>query len=86
VLDDWGDYPRRHVEADFHRVLVFEDEIEVRIWADHVGETSIRWRFEITRDGERCVDGSMVVVHVDADARAAPLPEALRKGLREPGA
>jgi acyl-CoA thioester hydrolase len=69
------------VEADFHRVLVFEDEIDVRLWAEHVGETSIRWRFEITRDGELCVEGGMVVVHVDPEARAIPLTEPLRNLL-----
>jgi acyl-CoA thioesterase FadM len=74
------------VEADFHRVLVFEDEIDVRIWAGHVGETSIEWRFEITRGGDLCVEGTMVVVHVDADGRAAPLPEPLRNRLRDPRA
>ena len=31
ILDSWGDYPRKHAEADFHRVLRFEDEIDVRI-------------------------------------------------------
>ena len=29
-----GDYPRRHVEADYLRVLVFDDEVEVRLRVD----------------------------------------------------
>ena len=62
-------------------MLTFEDEIDVRIWPDEVGRTSITWRFEITRGGELCVDGRMVVVHVDGEGRASPLPEAVRGAL-----
>ena len=31
ILEGWGDYPRKQAEAEFHQVLRFEDEIEVRI-------------------------------------------------------
>jgi YbgC/YbaW family acyl-CoA thioester hydrolase len=81
ILDDWGDYPRRQVEAEFRQVLRFEDEIEVRISPERLGETSITWRFEITRDGELCIDGRMVVVHVDDDGRPAPLADEERAAL-----
>jgi acyl-CoA thioesterase FadM len=81
LLEGWGSYPRRHVEADFLRVLAFEDEVDVRIRAERVGQTSIAWRFEIVRADDVCVRGKMVVVHVDADGRAAPLPEAVRAAL-----
>ena len=49
LLDEWGSYPRRKVEAEFLQVLVFEDEIEVRIRPERLGQTSITWAFEITR-------------------------------------
>ena len=81
LLTDWGDYPRRRVEADYRAVLGFEDEIAVRIWPERLGETSITWRWEIARDGELCVDGRHVVVHVDRDGRPTPLPAAVREGL-----
>ena len=81
ILDSWGDYPRKHAEAEFHRVLRFEDEIEVRITPERLGSTSITWRFEITRDSELCVDGRMVVVHVDDDGRPSPLTEREREAL-----
>ena len=81
LLDDWADYPRRRVEAEYRAVLGFEDEIDVRIWPERLGETSITWRWEIARDGEICVDGRHVVVHVDADGRASPLPAEVRAGL-----
>jgi len=31
MLDGWGDFPRKHVEAEFHQVLRFDDEFEVRL-------------------------------------------------------
>ena len=52
LLEEWGSYPRRRVEAEFLKVLVFEDEIEVRIRPERIGETSITWGFEIACDAE----------------------------------
>ena len=81
LVEGWGDYPRRRVEAEFLQVLVFEDEIEIRILPERLGETSITWAFEIARDGEVCVRGSLVVVHVDAEGRPAPLTQKERAAL-----
>jgi acyl-CoA thioesterase FadM len=81
LLDCWGSYPRRRVEAEFLQVLVFEDEIEVRIRPERLGETSITWSFEIARDGELCIRGTLVVVHVGADGRPAPLTDEERATL-----
>jgi YbgC/YbaW family acyl-CoA thioester hydrolase len=81
ILRGWGDTPRRHVEADFHRVLRFEDEVEVRLRPAKLGRTSITWAWEITRDGEVCVTGSHVVVNVDRDGSPMELPEEVRAAL-----
>jgi acyl-CoA thioesterase FadM len=81
LVEEWGNYPRRRVEAEFLKVLVFEDEIEVRIRPERLGTSSITWAFEITRDGELCVQGSLVVVHVDDEGRPAALTEKERAAL-----
>ena len=81
LLGGWGDYPRKRAEAEFHQVLRFEDEIDVRITPERVGTTSVTWHFEITRDGELCVDGRLVVVHVDSDGRPTPLTDDERAAL-----
>jgi YbgC/YbaW family acyl-CoA thioester hydrolase len=81
VLDGWGDYPRRHAEAEYRKVLRFEDEIEVRLRVDHVGTTSIRYVWEIARGGEPYVTGRHTVVHVDENDRPSPLPPAVRAAL-----
>jgi acyl-CoA thioester hydrolase len=81
LVEGWGNYPRRKVEAEFLKVLVFEDEIEVRIRPERLGQTSITWEFEITRDGELCVRGSIVCVRVDDEGRPAPLTDKERAAL-----
>ncbi len=83
LLADWSDYPRRRVEADFHRVLTFEDEIDVRIRPERVGRTSITWVWEIVRDGGICVAGRHTVVHVDRGGRPDPLPSLVRERLEK---
>ena len=73
--------PRRHVEAEFHRVLVFDDEIDVTISVARLGTTSIGYDWQIARAGELAVDGRHTVVYVDADGRAQPLADSLRAAL-----
>jgi YbgC/YbaW family acyl-CoA thioester hydrolase len=81
LLDEWGNYPRRRVEADYRKVLVFEDEIEVQLCVDRVGTTSITFAWAIAKDGETYVDGRHTIVYVDEQGRAAELPAAVRAAL-----
>ena len=81
VEDRKGDYPRRHVEADYLRVLVFDDEVEVTIRVDHVGRTSVRFVWGVVHEGETAITGSHTVVRVDAAGRPAPIDERVRSRL-----
>jgi acyl-CoA thioester hydrolase len=82
ILDGWvGCYPRRRVEAEYHKVLRFEDEIDVRIRPEKLGRTSITWAWDISCRGEVYVEGRMVVVHVDEGGRPVPLTEEERAAL-----
>ena len=81
LLDEWSDYPRRRVEADYLKVLVFEDDVDVRLRVDRVGRTSITYVWEIRRGDELCVEGRHTVVHVDGEGRPAELPDAVRAAL-----
>jgi acyl-CoA thioester hydrolase len=81
MLGRWGDYPRKHVEAEFHAVLRFEDEIDVRLRVERVGRTSITYAWTIERGGETCVSGRHTVVSVGPDGRPAPLAEDVRGAL-----
>jgi acyl-CoA thioester hydrolase len=81
LLDDWASFPRRAVEAEYLRVLRFEDEIEVELRPERVGTTSITYAWEIRRAEEICVRGRHTVVHVDEDGQPAPLPPSVRRAL-----
>jgi YbgC/YbaW family acyl-CoA thioester hydrolase len=80
-LEGWGNFPRRHVEADYLKVLVFEDEIEIRLRVERVGSTSITYAWEIVKDGEAYVRGRHTVVHVDDEGSPAELPKPVRATL-----
>jgi acyl-CoA thioester hydrolase len=81
MLDEWGDYPRRRVEAEYLKVLVFEDEFETRLRVERVGRTSITYAWEITRGSELCVKGSHTVVRVDRWGHPETLPDELKAQL-----
>ena len=72
MLDGWGDFPRKHVEAEFHHVLRFDDEFDVRLRVEAVGRTSITYAWTLEREGEICVSGRHTVVNVDRDGRPGP--------------
>jgi YbgC/YbaW family acyl-CoA thioester hydrolase len=84
LLDDWADYPRRQVEAEYLSVLRFEDEFELELAAEHVGTTSVTYGWEIRRDGDICIRGRHTVVHVDSEGRPAPLSAEARQALAGP--
>ena len=79
ILDgEWGDYPRRKVEAEYLKVLRFDDEIEVKLRVEKVGRTSVTYAWTITKGGEPHIKGRHTVVHVDAEGHPEPLDDALR--------
>jgi acyl-CoA thioester hydrolase len=82
-LDEWRDFPRKQVHAEFLKVLRFDDEIEVALRVERVGRTSITYGWTISKDGEPHVIGGHTVVHVDADGRPAPLPDRVRVALSD---
>ena len=73
--------PRRHAEAEYHRVLVFDDEIDVTLEVAKVGTTSITYEWQIARAGELAITGRHTVVHVDENGQAFPIDDALRTAL-----
>jgi YbgC/YbaW family acyl-CoA thioester hydrolase len=66
-----GDYPRRRVEAEYMRVLVFDDEVDVTIRVASVGRTSITFAWEVVHNGAVAIRGGHTIVHVDANGRPA---------------
>lgn len=81
LLERWGDYPRKHAEAEFHNVLRFEDEIDVTIRVERVGRTSITYAWTIAKDRDVYITGRHTVVNVDRDGRPEPVSDDVRAAL-----
>jgi len=81
IGDRKGDYPRRHVEADYLRVLRFEDEVELHLRVAQVGRTSVTFTWEAVDDGEVAIRGTHTVVRVDEDGRPRPIDDRHRELL-----
>jgi acyl-CoA thioesterase FadM len=82
LIDNWGNYPRRAVEAEYLAVLRFDDEFEVELGVERVGTSSITYCWEIRRpNGEVCIRGRHTAVHVDPDGRPSPLSPQVRSAL-----
>ena len=80
---DFYDFPRKHVEATFHKVLPLDAPFVMRVSVGKLGNTSIRYDYHIFADescNELALDGTMTVVVVK-DGRPAPIPEKLREVL-----
>lgn len=83
---EFGDSPRRRVEAEFHRPAYFDDEITCSLDVSHVGTTSATYEVLLEVDGAPCATATMVVVLVDRDrGRPTAWPEDVAALLRGGG-
>ncbi len=77
------DFPRKHVEAVFHRELPLDAPFVMRVTVGKLGNTSIRFDYQVFADeagSQLALEGSMTVVAVK-DGRPAPIPEKMRQAL-----
>jgi YbgC/YbaW family acyl-CoA thioester hydrolase len=84
IYDGGGyDFPRKHVEAVFHRALSLDAPFVMRVTVGRLGNTSIRYDYQIFADdacAQLALEGSMTVVVVK-DGKPAPIPDQLREAL-----
>jgi acyl-CoA thioester hydrolase len=77
------DYPRVHVECDFHAPLSYDDVFDIEVTAARVGTTSYTLAFLVTAAGKTAARGSITVVCVDQKSgQPHALPVSLAKALR----
>ena len=70
------------VNARFHAPARADELLELRVWIEGFGTTSVRIRVDVAREGFVLVEGSLRYVFVDAESWApVPIPEWLRDGL-----
>ncbi|MGE0883596.1 MAG: acyl-CoA thioesterase [Blastocatellales bacterium] len=77
------DFPRKHVDAVFHTVLPLDAPFVMRVSVGKLGNTSIRYDYQIFAD-DQCtqlaLEGSMTVVVVLND-KPVSIPDELRRAL-----
>lgn len=82
IEDTFGATPRVRTEFDFGVALRFDDEVEITLSVEALGETSITYFVEVRNSGREVVNGRMVAVLIDRDTgRKMPWPAELRAVL-----
>jgi len=80
IAELFGAMPRVAADARWTGGIWFGDVVEMDVSVEHVGRSSLRYRFAVTNAGNEAVSGSVTCVYVP-DGRSAPIPEAPRAAL-----
>lgn len=86
MRDEWGAAPvTRATTCDYTAVVSAYDEVEIAMRVDHVGRTSYRFGFTMTRcaDGVIAARATLTLVFVGEDGKPVPIPDAYRALLEE---
>jgi YbgC/YbaW family acyl-CoA thioester hydrolase len=75
------DFPRVHLECQFHRVITLDAPFRLRLTVGKLGRTSIRYDYQVFDAGEElAIEGTMTVV-VMQEGKPVEIPEAMRHAL-----
>ncbi|MFT5317682.1 MAG: 1,4-dihydroxy-2-naphthoyl-CoA hydrolase [Chlamydiales bacterium] len=75
-----------HAEADYLRPLVLGDQLEVQLSVKQAGRTSFSLYYEIYKEDDGSLAGTVTTVHVTLDRKTRvkiPLPKHLREILEK---
>jgi acyl-CoA thioester hydrolase len=78
--------PRIHVEADYLAPLCFDDEIDVEVGVERIGESSLTLGFRVIKiaSGEEAARGRLVGVCMDIrSGKSTPIPAVIREALEK---
>jgi acyl-CoA thioester hydrolase len=81
-LDIW--LPRVHLECDFRQAARLDDLLEVSVYVGRIGNKSMRFDFEVRRQGEESIvaDAHFVLAAVKQETfETVPIPDDLRRRL-----
>jgi len=76
--------PRKALTMEFHRPAAMDEEIDIAAGVEHIGTTSVTFRFEVTAaaSGEQRATARLTVVAVDKPTMTKrPIPDWLRTAL-----
>ncbi len=82
-------WPRVSVNCEYFESIRFEDEVMLRLCVTEVGEKSVIYEIEFTRDGRRLAVGTMKTVCCawgEGSFVSIAIPVPIRRALTEPAA
>jgi acyl-CoA thioesterase FadM len=86
ILDDvYGRLPRARIEADFKRLLVFRDVLDLFLGVSRVGRTSVNYTFELRKGGDVCMTADVTAVLLDESGSPTEWPQEYRELLMRSG-
>jgi acyl-CoA thioester hydrolase len=75
------DFPRVHLECEFHRIIALDAPFRLRLTVGKMGRTSIRYDYQVFDHAEElAIEGTMTVV-VMQNGVPVEIPQALRAAL-----
>ena len=81
----YGRLPRVRLEAEFKRLLVFRDLVDLHITVARVGNSSVTYDFEIRKAGDLCARAKVVAVLLDEDGHPTKWDPSHKRLLLEGG-
>jgi acyl-CoA thioesterase FadM len=78
-------FPRVHAECHYKKILALGTHFTLRIWVDKVGRTSIRYKFQVSIEGDSgdpAANGSVTVVLMK-DGQPSAIPPDMRSKLSD---
>ena len=76
--------PRVHVECDYKKAIVYDDELEIEVVLRRLGRSSMRFEFHATVAGELVAQGAVVIACMNRETQCAiPIPEEMREKLEK---
>lgn len=86
--DDQGDisWPRVSVACEYRGALKFEDEVEIQVRIERLGEKSVTYIFEFAKDGKEIARGKVTAVCCrlasDQPPKSIAIPQEIAAKLR----
>jgi acyl-CoA thioesterase FadM len=82
----FGATPRLDVSATFRSSLEFNDLVEVELEVASMGNSSLAYRYRISKDARLAAEGQIHLCYIDrSSGRSAPWPEEVRRQLAAGG-
>ncbi|WP_435196076.1 acyl-CoA thioesterase [Natronomonas sp. EA1] len=70
-----------NVDLSYRTTASFEDELENRVGVAEIGESSITFEYECSRDGQVVAEGTVTHVAVDEEGRPTRVPDDFRAAV-----